>query len=122
MTTGQTFPQVFKLTGEVDIARQAELDAIATAAAEARLAIIDMTEISFVDSTVIYWLLRTKKVLEEKKARLRVVAPEGLVTRLIALTELEGVIEVFPTHIDAAAYTGLQSLHDSLSLLEGDDF
>ena len=101
MTTGQTFPHVFKLTGEVDMARQAELDLIAAAAAQAELAIVDMTEITFVDSTVINWLLGTKKVLAEKKARLRVVAPEGLVTRLVALTELEDVIEVFP-HIEAA--------------------
>lgn len=101
MTTDQTPPKVFKLTGEVDLARQAELDAIAAAAAEAELAIVDMTEITFLDSTVINWLLRTKKSIEEKKGRLRVVAPQGLVTRLIAIAELQGVIEVFPTHLDA---------------------
>ena len=102
MTTDRTPRKVFKLTGELDLAREAELDAIAAAAAEAELAIVDMTEITFLDTTVITWLLRTKKLLEEKKGRLRVVAPEGLVTRLIAITELEGVIEVFPTHFEAA--------------------
>ena len=101
MTTDRTPVRVFKLTGEVDLARQAELDAIAEEAVEAGLAIVDMSEITFVDSTVINWLLRTKKVVEEKNGRLRVVAPKGLVTRLIALTELEGVIEVFPTHLEA---------------------
>ena len=101
MTTDRMPPKVFKLTGELDLARQAELDAIAAAAAEAELAIVDMTEITFIDSTVIDWLVRAKKVVEEKKGRLRVVAPQGLVTRLIAITELEGVIEVFPTHIEA---------------------
>lgn len=104
MTTERTPPRVFKLTGEVDLAREAELDAIAAAAAEAGLAIVDMTEITFVDSTVISWLLRTKEVVEEKNGRLRVVAPEGVVTRLIAITELEGVIEVFPTHLEAAEF------------------
>ena len=102
MTTDRTPPKVFKLTGELDLARLAELDAIAAAAAEAELAIVDMTEITFLDTTVINWLLRTKKVIEEKKGRLRVVAPKGLVTRLIAIAELEGVIEVFPTHLEAA--------------------
>ena len=101
MTTDRTPPKVFKLTGEVDIARQAELDAIAAAAAEAELAIVDLTEVTFLDTTVINWLLRTKKVIEEQKGRLRVVAPKGLVTRLIAITELEGVIEVFPSHLEA---------------------
>ena len=104
MTTGHTFPPVFKLTGEVDLARQAELDAIAAAAAEARSAIIDMTEISFVDSTAIKWLLRTKEVLQQVNGNLRVVAPQGLFTRLIALTGLEGVIEVLPTLEDAFAF------------------
>lgn len=103
MTTGHTFPPVFKLTGEMDLARQAELDAIAAAAAEARSAIVDMTEISFVDSTVISWLLRTKEVLQQMNGNLRVVAPQGLLTRLIALTGLDGVIEVLPTLEDALA-------------------
>ena len=101
MTTDRTLPKVFKLTGELDLARLAELDAIAAAAAEAELAIVDMTETTFLDTTVINWLLRTKKSLEEKSGRLRVVAPKGLVTRLIAIAELEGVIEVFPTHLEA---------------------
>ena len=68
MAADQKPPRVFKLTGEVDMARQAELDAIAAAVAEAELAIVDMTEVTFVDTTVINWLLRTKKVLEEKTA------------------------------------------------------
>ena len=103
MTTGPTFPQVFKLAGEVDLARQAELDAIGAAAAEARLAIVDMTEITFVDSTVVTWLLRTKEVLEQKNGNLRVVAPQGLVTQLLAMSKLEGVIEVLPTLPEAIA-------------------
>ena len=106
MTTDRTPPKVFKLTGELDLARRGELDAIAAAAAEAELAIVDMTEITFIDSTVINWLLSTKKVLEEKKGRLRVVAPNGLVTRLLAITELDGVIEVFPTHLEAEGLFG----------------
>ena len=101
MTTGQPIPKVFKLTGEVDIARQAELDAIAAAAADAGLAIVDMTEITFLDSTVINWLLRAKKAVEENQGRLRVVAPKGIVTRLIEITELEDIIEVFPSHLEA---------------------
>lgn len=104
MTTGRTFPQVFKLTGEVDLARLGELDAIGAAAAEAMLAIVDMTETTFVDSTVINWLLRTKDMLEEKNGNLRVVAPlDGLFARLVTMTRLEGVIEVVPTLQEAVA-------------------
>ena len=102
MTMGQTNPKVFKLVGELDIARQAELESIAAAAAQAGLAIVDMTEVTFVDSTVIDWLLRAKKAVEEKQGRLHVVAPRGLVTRLIEIVELEDVIEIFPSHLEAA--------------------
>ena len=92
----QPLPKVFKLTGEVDIARQAELEAMAAEAAQAGFAIVDLTETTFVDSTVINWLLRAKKLVEEEKGRLRVVARPGLLTRLIEITELEHIIEVFP--------------------------
>ena len=101
MTTKQPLPIVFKLTGEVDIARQAELDAIAAEAAQAGLAIVDMTEVTFVDSTVINWLLRAKEAVEAKQGRLRVVAPKGLVTRSIHIAEIEDAIEVFPSHLEA---------------------
>jgi anti-anti-sigma factor len=101
MTTDRTPQKVFKLIGELDSARQAELEAIAAAAAEAELAIVDMTDITFLDSTFLKWLLRTKKVVEENQGRLRVVAPNGVVTRLLAIANLEGVIEVFPTHFEA---------------------
>lgn len=103
MTSDRTPPKVFKLTGELDLTRLDELEEIAAAAAEAELAIVDMTEISFLDSTVLNWLVRTRKAVEERKGRFRVVAPQGLVTRLIAIAELEGLIDVFPSHPEAAA-------------------
>ena len=101
MTTEYAFPQVFKLVGEVDLARQAELDAIAAAAAEARLAIVDMTEVTFIDSTALSWLVRTKKTLVEGDGWLRVVAPPGVVTRLVSVAGLEELIDVYPTHLEA---------------------
>ena len=101
MTTDGGLSKVFRLKGELDLARQAELDAIAEAAAESHVAIVDMSEVTFLDSTVLNWLVRTKQLLEEKNRRLRVVAPAGVVTRLLSVAALEGVIEVFPTQLEA---------------------
>ena len=94
MTPDGGLSKVFRLKGELDLARQAELDAIAEAAAESHLAIVDMTEVTFLDSTVLNWLVRTKQTLEEKNRRLRVIASEGVVTRLLSIVGLEGAIEV----------------------------
>ena len=92
---------MFELTGDLDIARLAELDEIAAAVVQLGFSIVDLTEVTFVDSTAINWLLRTKQVVEEKSGRIRVVAPLGMVTRLVSITGLEGIIEVFPTQLEA---------------------
>lgn len=101
-TTDRTLPHVFKLMGEVDLARQDELAVIEEAAAEARFAIVDLSEVTFLDSTALNWLLRTKKTVEEKRGWLRVVAPTGMVTRLVSLAGLQDMIDVFPTQLEAA--------------------
>lgn len=102
MTTDQTPPQVFKLTGQVDMARQAELDAIAAAAIQTRLAIVDVTEISFYRFDRYQIAVHTRNAIEEKGGRLRGGRANRSGTRLIASAGLEGVIEVFPTHLEAA--------------------
>lgn len=93
MTTGQTFPQVFKLTGEVDLARQAELDGIEAAATQVKYATVDLTEVSFLDSTALKWLLGIKQALDGKNGRLRLLACPGIVTRLLSLAGLEDEFE-----------------------------
>ena len=77
MATEQTLPAVFKLTGDLDMARLAELDEIAAAVVQLGFSIVDLTEVTFVDSTAVNWLLRTKQVVEEKSGRIRVVTPRN---------------------------------------------
>ena len=101
MTTDDKPSRVFRLKGELDFARQGELDAIAAAAASGKDAILDMTEVTFLDSTALNWLVRTKHTLESKSGRLRVVAPEGVVTRLLSITGLEEAINVIASQPEA---------------------
>ena len=78
--------------GELDIARMDELNKatdLALAAQAAEL-IVDLMRVTFMDSTVIGWLMRTKEEVERRQGRMRVVAvPEGGLVRLLALTGLE---------------------------------
>ena len=82
---------------ELDLARVDELNR-ATASALAVNAVeltVDLTQVTFMDSTVINWLIQTKDQLERRLGRLRVVAaPEGQLVRLLTLTGLEEEINV----------------------------
>lgn len=101
MTTGRLGPMVFVLRGDLDVARQNELDEITAAASRGAVAIIDMREVSFLDSTVLDWLVRTKQVVENEKGRLRVVATDGMLARLLSLTGLDVAIDVFHSQHEA---------------------
>ena len=83
--------------GELDIARMDELNKatdLALAAQAAEL-IVDLMRVTFMDSTVIGWLMRTKEEVESRQGRMRVVAvPEGGLVRLLALTGLEDQFNV----------------------------
>ena len=101
MTLDQPVQVRVALKGELDLARWDELEQLGAIACDSDLAIVDMTEVTFLDSTVLNWLVHTKQALEQKSGRLRVIAPSGIVTRLVSIAGLEGVIEVFPTHFEA---------------------
>lgn len=101
MTLDRPVQVMIALKGELDLARRDELERIGAIACDGDLAIVDMTEVTFLDSTVLSWLVRTKQALEQKSGRLRVIAPNGVVTRLVSIAGLEGVIEVFPTQFEA---------------------
>ena len=101
MTLDRPVQVLIALKGELDVARRDELEQMAVIACDGDLAIVDMTEVTFLDSTVLNWLVRTKQALERKSGQLRVIAPNGIVTRLVSIAGLEGVIEVFPTQLEA---------------------
>lgn len=85
----------------MDLARQAELDAVAAAAAQSEVAIVDMAEVTFLDSTVLTWLIQTKQAFEQNNRRLRITT-NGVVSRLLSIAGLEGVIDVAPTQLEAS--------------------
>lgn len=101
MTFGQPIQVTVALKGELDLARRDELEQIGAIACDGDLAIVDMTEVTFLDSTTLNWLVGLKLALEEKSGRLRVIAPDGIVPRLVSIAGLEDLIEIFPTPLEA---------------------
>ena len=101
---------VVTLGGDHDVASR---DAIADAfsvAGTGRDLLVDLTECTFIDSTIIKLLLQTMRALEEQDARLELVIdtdPRGHVARV---AELMGIADVIPTH--GSRSDGIRSLAD----------
>lgn len=98
---------VFTLTGELDMSRTPELNQMVASLLhhEPANAIVDLSAVTFMDSTVISWLLRFKDRADSVGGRLRLVAPEGgILVRLLSLTGLDDRFAIFPTTLEAATF------------------
>jgi anti-sigma B factor antagonist len=99
---------VVTLGGDHDVA---SLDAVEDAfrvAGAGRDLLVDLTDCTFIDSTIIKLLLRTMRVLEATGARFELVidpAPSGHVARVAALM---GISDVISTHESRSG--GIRSL------------
>jgi anti-anti-sigma factor len=96
---------VVTVAGEVDLAvaeplRRALQEACAT---PRDLVAVDLSDVSFLDSTGLHALVTAHKRLAERNARLVVVVPPGLVRRVMELSGLTGMIEVAERLEDALA-------------------
>jgi anti-sigma B factor antagonist len=95
---------VFTLTGELDLSRTPELDEMFASWLhdEPANAIVDLSAVTFMDSTVISWLLRLRDRADQVGGLLRLVAPEGgILVRLLSLTGLDDRFAIFPTTLEA---------------------
>jgi anti-anti-sigma factor len=99
---------VVTLGGDQDVSsRNAVADAFRVAGSGRDL-LVDLTDCTFIDSTIIKLLLQTMRVLEEDDARLEIVIdtdPHGHVARV---AELMGIADVIPTH--GSRSEGIRSL------------
>jgi anti-anti-sigma factor len=72
------------------------------------VAVVDLSEATFIDSSMINWLLRTRRALSPNgQHALRIVhgPPGGMVQRILELTALQDQIPGHPTRQDAVAQT-----------------
>ena len=116
-TPDMTEPQAFSIrtasdgdafvvapTGEIDLSTAPELGSSLEAAPPAtRHVVVDLTEVSFIDSSGINVLLTGQRRLAEGGVGFRVVAPAGPVRRVFELTRLVDALGVVDSIGDALA-------------------
>jgi anti-anti-sigma factor len=91
-------------TGEIDLSTAPELGGALEATPPAsRHVVVDLTEVSFIDSSGINVLLTGQRRLAESGAGFRVVAPPGPVRRVFELTQLVDALGVVDSIGDALA-------------------
>ena len=90
---------VLMLDGEFDLAAApAVRERLAAAlAAGARAIVLDMAEVTFVDSSVLRELLRAESAQRENGVPLALAALRAPVARLLELTQTTGLLSVVPT-------------------------
>ncbi|WP_406099956.1 STAS domain-containing protein [Streptomyces sp. NBC_01013] len=91
---------VLAVTGDLDIDNVAPLAAALEGAAAdgAAPVVVDLSDVSFADSTTVNVLLQGQTLLGP---RLRLAAPSPFVQRLIGVLGLDSVLPVFPTVTEA---------------------
>lgn len=88
------------VTGDLDIDNVAPLGAALGGAASSddRPVVVDLSDVSFADSTTVNVLLQGQTLLGP---RLRLAAPSPFMERLIGVLGLDSVLPVFPTVAEA---------------------
>ncbi len=67
-------------------------------AATGRDLLVDLTDCTFIDSTIVKLLLQTMRALEENDARLEIVIDGESHGHVARVAELMGIADVIPTH------------------------
>jgi anti-sigma B factor antagonist len=96
--------EVWAVEGEIDIATKGRLQAVLDAVprSDAPL-VLDLTGVTFMDSTGISALLGIDRVARESGRRLAIVCPEGPVRLILAVTGVEEDLPLYPTRAAALA-------------------
>lgn len=96
---------VIEVVGEVDMATAPELStAISSAQEGVRRVIVNLTEVSFLDSSALNALVHSQRELAARAIGLRVVSPtDRLVRRVFEITQLTGPLRVVDSLDDALA-------------------
>ena len=93
------------IRGEVDLAAAADLEpALEEAIRESTGAfVVDLTDVSFIDSSGLGMMLRVRALLGREDRALAVVCPHGPVRRVFELSGVSEVFALYPTRAAAAA-------------------
>jgi anti-anti-sigma factor len=112
---------VVKIAAEVDVsnAGQAGQDLAAAVAQDASLVIADMTATTFCDSAGVTALVRAVRTANASGAGLRVATSAPAVIRVLGITGVDRLIEIYPSVAAAMADPGNETAHEGLALHPG---
>jgi anti-anti-sigma factor len=86
---------VVQLSGELDIERRDEVAAALLAAAPPRPALVDLSEVTYADSTIISELLRFRMRAERGEQRIAILVGTSRVVRLLEYAGLRDAFAIF---------------------------
>jgi anti-sigma B factor antagonist len=89
--------------GELDLATVPRLSATVTEHGDARLLVLDLNAVTFIDSTGVRLLIEADRACAGAGSRLVVLADDGPVRRVLDLCELDGRLAVVTDHPFPAA-------------------
>jgi anti-sigma B factor antagonist len=106
------------LPGEVDVsnADQVRQDLMAAVARDASLVIADMSATTFCDSAGVTALVRAVRKANAGGAGLRVAAGAPAVTRVLSITGVDRLVDIYPSVAAAMADPGNETAHESLTV------
>jgi anti-sigma B factor antagonist len=85
------------LAGEIDVTNSDELRGmLETAVSEgARTLVVDLSGVSFMDSSALHALLQVTRMLHRQQGVLSVVSPQGVVDRLLRLCAADQLMPIY---------------------------
>lgn len=92
---------VVRLSGEIDLSNAEALGEAAEKAVSNRATglVLDLSEVTFLDSTGLRLVFRLARRLRDRQQALRLVVPDGArIARLLALSGVAAVADVVPHH------------------------
>ncbi|MGH3089422.1 MAG: STAS domain-containing protein [Rubrobacteraceae bacterium] len=96
---------IIAVRGEVDLHTAPKVQYAIERASEnsAAAVVVDMSGITFIDSTALSMLARAKKSLEVEDTSLRFVSPSPAVERIFSVTGFRDYFDIFPNRDEAVA-------------------
>ena len=109
------------VSGELDLATAPRLSAAVAEHSDAKLLVLDLTAVTFIDSTGVRVLIEADRRCAGSGSRLAVLAGDGPVRRLLDLCELDGRLALVTEHPSPAAQpdAGAMTTRPMLKGLDG---
>lgn len=94
---------IISVHGEIDLHTAPKFETVMerTAGNGFQVVMVDMSDVSFMDSTGLSTLMRARDYLEERNISFRLVSPSHAVDRIFSVTGFQDYFEIFPTREDA---------------------